>query len=154
MRVPAPSGRGGTASAHSSGVDADRNRRVERGDATEQPRGARVLIVEDDAVSARVLGKLLRSDGYDVETAFDGAAAIARLSRGPALDALIVDYQLPHADGSAVASYAKSIDPTIRVIVVTGYPERAATGMRGAKVLGKPLAYGELTRELERYFAR
>ncbi len=116
--------------------------------------GKRVLIVEDDARSARTLARLLGEDGYVVELAFDGGAAVARLGREPAPDALVVDYMLPHIDGVAVASYARSLFPDLPVFVVTSYQEvvsRMRTGLHPpAVMLPKPLIYADLTRELER----
>ena len=114
----------------------------------------RVLVVEDDVSDARILAHLLREDGYDVEVVIDGASAIGRLARTPAPDVVLVDYNLPHADGLAVASYARSRDPGVEVVVVTGYPEIIAriAGHTGPirAVFTKPLVYTELTLELER----
>jgi len=115
----------------------------------------RVLVVEDDVSDARMLAHLLRDDGYEVELALDGASAISRLAQTPAPDALIVDYKLPHVDGLAIASYARSRDPNIEVLVVTGYPEiveRLATHLGSAMlraVLTKPLIYSDLVTHLE-----
>jgi two-component system response regulator MprA len=113
----------------------------------------RVLVVEDDVSDARILAQLLREDGYDVEVVVDGAAAIGRLARAPGPEVLLVDYNLPHADGLAVASFARSRDARVEVMLVTGYPEIVARighhpGPIRA-VFTKPLAYAELTRELE-----
>jgi CheY-like chemotaxis protein len=113
----------------------------------------RVLVVEDDVSDARILAQLLREDGYDVEVVVDGAAAIGRLARAPGPEVLLVDYNLPHADGLAVASFARSRDPGVEVMVLTGYPEIVARvgNHPGAirAVFTKPLVYGELTRALE-----
>ena len=115
-----------------------------------------MLVVEDDVSDARILAQLLREDGYDVEIVLDGASAISRLAQTPAPEALIVDYKLPHVDGLAIASYARSRDPNIEVLVVTGYPEiveRLASHAGSATlraVLTKPLVYAELMAHLER----
>jgi two-component system response regulator MprA len=107
-----------------------------------------VLIVEDDAPAARVLARLLREDGYETETVFDGAAAIARLTRTPRPAVLIVDYRLPHADGIAVATYARAVDPNVAVFFVTGYGEavgkRIGETFADSPVLGKPVSYDDL----------
>lgn len=113
----------------------------------------RLLVVEDDVSDARILAQLLREDGYDVEVVVDGAAAIGRLARAPGPDVLLVDYNLPHADGLAVASFARSRDAGVEVMVLTGYPEivtRIASHAGALRaVFTKPLVYGELTRALE-----
>ncbi len=111
-----------------------------------------VLIVDDDARSAAVLGRLLNQDGYDVEVTTDGAAALARLTRSPIPEALVTDYHLPHADGLAVSRYARSRRPTIPVLVVTGYPESLATAREPHDnplvVMTKPVDYPDLLRRL------
>jgi CheY-like chemotaxis protein len=110
-----------------------------------------VLIAEDDAQTARVLARMLREDGYEVEVVLDGAAAISRLSRGRLPDILIVDYRLPHADGLAVARYARARSEKVCVVLVTSYAEVVQPLIENDPsliVLGKPLAYAELIRRL------
>lgn len=111
---------------------------------------ARILVVDDDARTMRVLSRMLREDGFEVESATDGAAAIARFGRDPLPDALVTDLHLPHADGLAVARYAESRRPGIRVYVVTGYPELVAKDplMPEERVFVKPLDYGKLSKAL------
>jgi two-component system response regulator MprA len=112
-----------------------------------------VMVVDDDARAARMLALMLREDGYDVEVVLDGAAAINRLAREPLPDLLITDFRMPHADGYAVISYARSREPTLPVLMVTGYPEVVqqwgAALDPPAVVFAKPLAYGELVRAVE-----
>ena len=113
-----------------------------------------LLLVEDEARSARVLAKMLREDGYDVELAFDGADAIARLIRQPVPDILLTDFSLAHADGIAVAEYARSRRPSMPVLMLTGYPEIATRLIEALEprpvVFSKPLDYESVTRELRR----
>lgn len=112
---------------------------------------AHVLIAEDDAQTARVLARLLRDDGYEVEVVLDGAAAIARLSRGRMPEILIVDYRLPHADGLAVARYARSRSSSVRIVLVTSYREIVeplVDPASGMTILGKPLVYADLVNRL------
>lgn len=112
-----------------------------------------MLIVEDDARTARTLSQMLQEDGYDVELAFDGANAIARLGREPRPDVLVVDYRLPHVDGMVVARYARSRYPELPVFVVSSYPEvvlQSPPLNPPAILLTKPLIYRELTDELAR----
>jgi CheY-like chemotaxis protein len=111
----------------------------------------RVLVVDDDVRTARLLARLLGEDGFEVELATDGAAAIARFSRSPLPDALLTDLRMPHADGVAVARYARSRNPRIPVFIVTGYPELVTRlddlvdVLSETRVFPKPLAYAELT---------
>lgn len=110
-----------------------------------------VLLVDEDVRAARHLAKMLVEDGFDVELALDGAAAIARLGRRPIPDALVTDMYMPHADGLAVARYARSRCPQMAAVVVTGHAELVAANDLAPPapvVLAKPLDYEELTHTL------
>jgi two-component system response regulator MprA len=113
-----------------------------------------ILIVEDDAPSARTLARMLTDDGYATEIAFDGARAIARLGRDPLPDVLLIDYRLPHVDGIAVATYARTRRPDMRLIFLTSYAELVARTHSALAppmvILAKPVSYAELTAELAR----
>jgi CheY-like chemotaxis protein len=108
----------------------------------------RILVVEDDGSSACALARLLEQDGFEVDVARDGAAAIVRLSHGALPDLLCTDVQLPHASGVALARYARSLDPCLPVVLTTGYPEHAEELLREMTpppvVLTKPLDYRAL----------
>ncbi|MDV6312309.1 response regulator transcription factor [Gordonia amicalis] len=61
-------------------------------------RGAKVLVVDDEENIRQLLSVSLKFQGYDVETAADGPAAIDRCrSRKP--DVLILDVMMPGMDG-------------------------------------------------------
>ena len=59
---------------------------------------SRILIVEDDAAIAIALEDDLRLEGYDVEVARDGEAAI-KCGREAAYDLIVLDVMLPKKDG-------------------------------------------------------
>jgi two-component system response regulator MprA len=115
---------------------------------------ARVLVVDEDVRSARILARMLREDGFIVELAVDGAAAIGRLSRPLAPDVLVTELQVPHAGGLAIARYARSLQPGLPVVVITGYPELVPQGpgelSPAPTVLIKPLDYDRLSEVLRR----
>ncbi|MDB5214303.1 MAG: hypothetical protein JWO86_2230 [Myxococcaceae bacterium] len=107
-----------------------------------------VLIVDDDARSASLLARMLRGDGYETEVANDGASAIARLTRDPLPDAVISELHLPHADGLAVARYARSRRPGTAILFLTAHPHalESTAAWSGAPVLllTKPVDYAAL----------
>jgi CheY-like chemotaxis protein len=111
---------------------------------------ARVLLVEDERATARLLAKMLREDGFDVEVALDGADAIGRLTRDPLPDALVTDFRMHSVDGMAVARYARARDPRMPVFFVTGYPQllRLEQLTPEVRVHVKPIDYPELSRSL------
>ena len=115
------------------------------------PSAAVILVVDDDARSARTLANMLREDGYQVDVAIDGASAIARLTRKPMPSVLVTDLRLPNADGYAVSAFARSRNAEIPIIMVTGYPHLAAQNLEPKPiVLTKPLDYADLSAALAR----
>lgn len=120
------------------------------------PKRPLLLVVDDDARSARILAQLLREDGYDVELACDGASAVSRLAAAPTPDGLVTDLRMPNLDGLTVARIARALRPTMPLVIVTGYPELvvdvAGSFVPSAVVLQKPLAYQELALALSRRF--
>jgi CheY-like chemotaxis protein len=115
---------------------------------------ALILVVDDDARTARTLANMLREDGYHVDVAIDGAAAIARLARAPMPSVLVTDLRLPNADGVAVSVFARSRDAGIPIIVVTGYPHLAQKLSPEPIVLTKPIVYDDLSAALARIGVR
>jgi two-component system response regulator MprA len=115
---------------------------------------ARILVVDDEVRSARILARMLREDGFIVELGIDGAVAIGRLARPPTPDVLITELQVPHVGGVAIARYARSLRPGLPIIVVTGYPELVPRHHGeldpAPTVLDKPLDYARLSAELRR----
>ena len=113
-----------------------------------------VLLVDDDVPTARVLARLLEDDGYEVDVAADGGAAIRRLMRDPIPDAIITDMTMPGADGIAVTRYARSRRAGVPVFVVTGSPflvTRAAQSIDPPPiVVTKPLHYDTFSEQLRR----
>ena len=66
--------------------------------------GARVLLVEDNAINRQVAEGLLTAVGLVVETVWDGVEAVQRLSEGGAEpDVVLMDIQMPRMDGLEAA---------------------------------------------------
>jgi DNA-binding response OmpR family regulator len=62
----------------------------------------KVLVADDEEKIARMLGSYLEAAGFQVLLAFDGAQAIS-LFRSEAPDCLVLDINMPEADGLEVA---------------------------------------------------
>lgn len=63
-----------------------------------QPEAFRVLVVEDDPVTRRLLEKLLQRSGYQVETAGNGREGLALFEAG-SFSIAISDWMMPEMDG-------------------------------------------------------
>jgi DNA-binding NtrC family response regulator len=95
-----------------------------------------VLVVEDKTSLRRMLEEMLRAEGHGVEGIANGSAAVERLRTGGPVDVVLTDWRLPGADGLAVLDAARSVDPTLPVLVMTAFGsiETAVDAMkRGAE---------------------
>lgn len=79
-----------------------------------------ILIVEDNDSMRQMLLKTFQAEGYQAETAKDGASALQTLSRRK-FDLVVTDLKLTDMDGVEVLSTVKDIDTEIQVIVMTAY---------------------------------
>src|SRR3989304_7988861 len=80
----------------------------------------RVLLVEDDAELRSSLEIALRELSFEVDSASDGKAALAKIKDG-IYDILITDLRLPQLSGEKVLCQSKLLYPDLIVIVITGY---------------------------------
>lgn len=69
----------------------------------------RVLVVEDERDLARALAEGIRRDGYAVDLAFDGAAALEKAAAVP-YDIVCLDLNLPDIDGREVCRRINALD--------------------------------------------
>lgn len=127
-------------------------RRMPQRTGMDAPRAKLLLLVDDEARSTRMLAKMLREDGFDVELTFDGASAIGRLARPPIPDALLTDFRMATVDGVTVAKYARSLDEHMPILFITGYPQLVAPKVQaiGANVHAKPVDYAALSADVRR----
>ena len=111
------------------------------------PPTQRVLVVDDDETVSEVVRRYLEREGYEVEVAGDGLAALAAaLERPP--DLLVLDLMLPGLDGIEVCRRLRRTHP-VPVIMLTakGDVDDRVTGLEvGADdYVTKPFSPRELT---------
>ncbi len=103
--------------------------RPSEGAATEQPRypggGETILLVEDEPAVSSLITRVLTRAGYEVVTAGNGDEvpdALARATVPPTL--LVTDIVLPGRSGPEVARRLRGQLPGLKVLYISGYPER------------------------------
>ena len=106
----------------------------------------RILIIEDETEIANYLRRGLAYEGFAVEIASDGLAALA-MARERMPDGVVLDLMLPGLDGMEVAQRlrAGSSVPIIMLTARDSVADRVAGLERGADdYLVKPFAFEEL----------
>lgn len=80
----------------------------------------RILVVDDERDICRALEFLLSREGYIVETAFSGENALEKLKKTD-YDLLLTDLKMEGMDGIELLEKARSLSPSIIVIIMTAY---------------------------------
>jgi two-component system response regulator AtoC len=79
-----------------------------------------VLVVDDELLIRKSLGKVLRARGYAVEVASSGAEGLEKAGEiRPQV--MILDMRLPDTDGLSVLRRVVELDPLLQVIVITAF---------------------------------
>jgi diguanylate cyclase (GGDEF)-like protein len=89
-----------------------------------------VMVVDDDRDHVQLVAAALEFEGYRVEVASDGAAAIARL-KTVTPDLVILDIEMPGADGFETLRALRQSEKYVSVIFLSGVqaPERVIAGL-------------------------
>ena len=110
---------------------------------------ARILLVDDDHAVREVTSTTLRDLGYTVVEAGSGGAALDILAREPTIDLRIIDFAMPGMSGAEVARQARAKRPTLPILFITGFADRAAlAGVSETHIVGKPFVNDELVTKL------
>jgi CheY-like chemotaxis protein len=98
-----------------------------------------VLVVDDDSAVRISTGRMLKTLGYDVVAAADGASAQALVHNHVGeLHFMVCDLAMPHQSGPEVAEAVREVFPCIKVLFVSGYPRGSERELPTASFLQKP----------------
>lgn len=121
--------------------------------ARSEPQRRVVMVVDDEPQVLTIVERMLERLGYTVLTAGLPDQAIARFrAEHQRIDGVLLDLTMPQMDGSELLRQLRDIDPSIRVVLCSGYSESYATerfvnlGLSG--FLPKPYRIDELRRVL------
>lgn len=107
----------------------------------------KILIAEDEKAMSDALAMVLRHFGYEVDTVYDGEAAVEK-GRANAYDCMVFDVMMPRMDGVEALRTLRQGGDTTPVLLLTAKAEidDRITGLdAGADdYLTKPFAMGEL----------
>ena len=125
--------------------------------ARRRPQGARILVVEDEAMLLRLVSRSLEACGHRVSTARDGHEALDLALTDPP-DVLVTDVILPGLDGGELTRRLRERHPRIPVLFTSGYAPEAITAKiveNGFTVfLPKPFTMEDLLSTVDRLLER
>ena len=109
------------------------------------PRGSgeTILVVDDEASILSISRQALEAYGYEVLAATNGAEALAVFAQQRArIAAVLTDMAMPVLDGAALIYALRRIDPTVKVIAVSGLKGNVQSmepfGLGATSFLAKP----------------
>ena len=125
-------------------------------------KGKRVLIIEDNSVSAALMRESLNSMGILSDVAVDGLAGIEQIESTPSgyYDCILMDIQMPNINGYEATGRIRQMDDDMKsnipIIAVTSHTfeddirKTYEAGMNGfqAKPIMPKLIYQELCRQI------
>lgn len=118
----------------------------------------RVLLVDDDPLILDSISEVLNFDGHDVAVASNGGAALdcfsAALNTEVPFQVVVTDLGMPKINGIQMANQIRALSGTVRIILLTGWGERAREERDFPQtvnhLLAKPVRIEELRAALER----
>ncbi len=110
-------------------------------------KNVRILVVDDCRESREICDRVLRREGYNVQSVDNGMDALAQF-KATRFDLIITDLKMPQLDGMSLLRKLKEIDDRVSVIVMTGYPDEEsktqAIELGASGYLAKPIDVSEL----------
>src|SRR5436853_4225983 len=106
-------------------------------------RAARVLIVDDDPHLVSAIKGVLEDEGYEVDTALNGAAALRRVTAATP-DVILLDVNMPVMSGLDVLEWLKRTGVRIPVVIATQEDDVQADDVGAVAKLTKPFLAEQL----------
>lgn len=117
---------------------------------------AKIILAEDDNDMRRFLVKALEKAGHQVTAFSEGASAFEEIKQ-TTFDLLLTDIVMPVMDGIELARRAAELDPSLKIMFITGFAAVAlhpdSRAPKDAKVLSKPFHLRDLVAEVDRMMA-
>ena len=117
---------------------------------------AKIILAEDDDDMRRFLVKALEKAGHQVQSFGEGASAFEEIKQ-TTFDLLLTDIVMPEMDGIELARRASELDPSLKIMFITGFAAVAlhpdSKAPKDAKVLSNPFHLRDLVAVVERMMA-
>ncbi|PTY08318.1 hypothetical protein DB347_01665 [Opitutaceae bacterium EW11] len=109
-----------------------------------------ILVVDDNEQALALVKEALATRGYTVLTANRGAAGLSILEskKGEGIELVIIDLVMPDVDGAELASKILAKQPTMKILVMSGYADdvvvHGIVDSKNVDFLGKPFSIRDL----------
>jgi two-component system response regulator VicR len=119
----------------------------------------KILIVDDDKTIVDLLSIWLKTNGYEVITAFGSSEALAMTSQEKP-DLILLDNHMPMISGFSIIGKLKGFSETsmIPIIIITGSPSShmsdLALELGATDLLGKPFNFDEMLSKIKKALAQ
>jgi two-component system, cell cycle response regulator CpdR len=117
---------------------------------------AKIILSEDDEDMRRFLARALERAGHQVTSFAEGASAFEEIKQAD-FDLLLTDIVMPEMDGIELARRAAELDPSLKIMFITGFAAVAlhpdSKAPKDAKILSKPFHLRDLVAEVDRMIA-
>ena len=113
------------------------------------------LIVDDEPDMCWALENILKKNGFPAKKAFNGQEALA-LVKQDRFRLIFLDAKLPDIEGLVLARRIKEIDPSVPIVIVSGYFYRDDVDILNAQTerlissfIAKPFLHDEVIKTIE-----
>jgi CheY-like chemotaxis protein len=127
-------------------------------DKEKQIESLKILIAEDDEISARLLTKTIKIFSKEILKAKTGIEAVKACRNNPDIDLILMDIQMPEMDGYETTRQIRQFNKDVIIIAQTAY---ALTGDREKAIaagcndyISKPVKKEELIAVMHKYFRK
>jgi len=106
-----------------------------------------ILVVDDEQIVLKSCERVLKPEGYEVDTASSGNEALGLLEKNK-YDLIVTDIKMPEMDGLEFMRRVRVKNPDINIVVITGHPSqesiKEALSLRIIDYLPKPFSPAHL----------
>jgi signal transduction histidine kinase/ActR/RegA family two-component response regulator len=111
--------------------------------------GARIALVDDEAIVRSATADMLRDLGYDVIEFASAGEALSAIRAGVAVDALVTDYLMPAMTGAQLIAELRGAGVSLPALLVTGYAAAGEDVPADIARLAKPFRQTDLAKRID-----
>ena len=113
----------------------------------------KILIVDDDPITLKLVEQYLSSQGYNTITAMDGFDALEKIEKNK-FDLIITDIMMPNLSGLSLFSISKKIHSEIPILFISSLDKgdiiSKSLGLGAKDFIVKPINLEELSIRIKR----